>query len=306
VLAVVRKVAKSTTTVLIRGETGTGKELIAGAIHHNSLRASRNFVKVNCAALQENLLESELFGHKKGAFTSADVDKRGLFEIADGGTLFLDEVGELPPAMQVKLLRVIQERSVRPVGAREETAIDVRILSATHQNLDAMVAAGEFREDIYYRLNVIELRVPPLRERGEDLEALAQQIVVRRTESLGLGPRRLSEAALRQLRAHDYPGNVRELENVLERALTLSESETIGPEEIRLRAAPRQAPVKAPGGGGAVVDPSLPLSEQLEAIEREAIEQALEQARYNKTEAAKLLGMSFRQLRYRIKKLGIE
>jgi two-component system response regulator PilR (NtrC family) len=291
----IAKVSRSQAPVHIAGESGTGKELVARLIHESGPRADRLFVPVNCGAIPGELMESELFGHRKGSFTGAVADKSGLFRTADGGTLFLDEIADLPLHMQVKLLRAIQEKAVRPVGEAREQAVDVRILSATHWDLAQLVAEGRFREDLYYRINVIELRVPPLRERGDDVLLLADHILARLADAMGMPTPALGESARAALLGYHFPGNVRELENVLERALTLSGGRVIEAHEIELRAQPG-----AERRGGEA------LGEQLEAIERDAIREALERARYNKTEAAKLLGITFRQLRYRIKKLGLE
>jgi two-component system response regulator PilR (NtrC family) len=250
---------------------------------------------VNCGAIPGELMESELFGHRKGSFTGAVADKAGLFRTADGGTLFLDEIADLPLHMQVKLLRAIQEKAVRPVGEAREQAVDVRILSATHKDLAQLVAEGRFREDLYYRINVIELRVPPLRERGEDALLLADHILARLADGMGMRTPVLAESARLALLGYHFPGNVRELENVLERALTLSSGGVIEAHEVELRA--------QPGGERRAAEA---LGDQLEAMERDAIRDALERAHYNKTEAAKLLGITFRQLRYRIKKLGLD
>ena len=299
VRAMIAKVARSQAPVHISGESGTGKELVARLIHENGARAEAPFVAVNCGAIPTELMESEFFGHKKGSFTGAVADKEGLFQSAQGGTLFLDEVAELPLHMQVKLLRVIQEKAVRAVGAARETPVDVRILSATHRTLHELVRAGKFREDLYYRINVIELRVPPLRERPDDMLLLADHILERLVHTLQRKPVRLGPDAVTLLAAHPFPGNVRELENVLERAMTLAEGDTIHAADIHLqKGGPEQAePITAPG---------QPLGKHLGDVEKDAIRKALEQTRYNKTAAAKLLGMSFRQLRYRIKKLGLE
>ncbi len=292
------KVARSQAPVHISGESGTGKELVAQLIHESGPRREGPFVPVNCGAIPTELMESELFGHKRGSFTGAVADKKGLVQTAEGGTLLLDEVADLPLHMQVKLLRVIQEKAVRPVGESRETPVDVRILSATHRNLSARVAEGAFREDLYYRVNVIELRVPALRERPEDIEELANAIVGRLARRLKVEAPALTEDAIGALTHYSFPGNVRELENILERALALTGGKAITASDLQLRDAPVSA---APAAGGAG-----PLGEQLEDIERDAILKALEQTRYNKTAAAKLLGMSFRALRYRIKKLGLE
>ena len=292
------KVARSQAPVHISGESGTGKELVAQLIHDSGPRRDGPFVPVNCGAIPTELMESELFGHKRGSFTGAVADKKGVLQSAEGGTLLLDEVADLPLHMQVKLLRVIQEKAVRPVGEQRETPVDVRILSATHRNLAALVAEGAFREDLYYRINVIELRVPALRERPEDIQELAEATVRRLARRLKVEPPALTDDAIDALTHYAFPGNVRELENILERALALSGGKAISANDLQLREAPvSAAPATADAG---------PLGEQLEDIERDAILKALEQTRYNKTAAAKLLGMSFRALRYRIKKLGLE
>ncbi|MGA8203137.1 MAG: sigma-54 dependent transcriptional regulator [Woeseiaceae bacterium] len=287
------KVARSQAPVHISGESGTGKELVARLIHDSGPRAEGPFVPVNCGAIPSELMESEFFGHRKGSFTGAVNDKVGLVQSADGGTLFLDEIADLPLAMQVKLLRVIQEKTVRPVGSASEVPADARILSATHRNLGQLVTAGEFREDLYYRINVIELHVPALRDRGEDVLQLAGHILAR------LGAKaRLDDGAKRALLTYAFPGNVRELENVLERAVTLCTSGTIGEDDLNLK--------QAAGSDNAVSAANPGLDGQVEDVQRQAIVEALEKTRYNKTAAAKLLGLSFRQLRYRIKKLGID
>jgi two-component system response regulator PilR (NtrC family) len=294
----VAKVARSQAPVHISGESGTGKELVARMIHEAGPRSDGPFVPINCGAIPTELMESEFFGHRKGSFTGAVADKIGLVQTAEGGTLFLDEVADLPLHMQVKLLRVIQEKSIRPVGQTEERPVDVRILSATHKDLGELVANGQFREDLYYRINVIELRVPPLRERGEDVLMLTHHILQRLADEQGVALPALTPAGRAVLLSYRFPGNVRELENILERAMTLSSAGQIDVTDLNLRSDEEGAlPLKA---GDAT------LGSQLEEIERDAIVKALEQARYNKTAAAKALGMSFRALRYRIKKLGIE
>jgi two-component system response regulator PilR (NtrC family) len=301
VRTMVAKVARSQAPVHISGESGTGKELVARLIHENGARADNPFVAVNCGAIPAELMESEFFGHKKGSFTGAVADKDGLFQAAQGGTLFLDEVADLPLHMQVKLLRVIQEKAIRAVGAQRETPVDVRILSATHRNLNELVRAGRFREDLFYRINVIELRVPPLRERAEDIPLLSAH-VLERLAGKDRKPAKLAADAAALLQTHGFPGNVRELENILERATTLAEGDLIHAADIHLQTAAEKderEPVTAPPSG-------QPLGKHIEDVEKEAIRKALEQARYNKTAAAKILGMSFRQLRYRIKKLGLE
>src|SRR5579863_1015122 len=301
----ISRVSRSQAPVHIFGESGTGKELVARMIHESGARREAPFVAVNCGAIPTELMESELFGHKRGSFTGAVADKKGLIQSAEGGTLFLDEVADLPLHMQVKLLRVVQEKTVRPVGEAREETVDVRILSATHKTLADLVAQGQFREDLYYRINVIELRVPALRERSGDIPEIADAILARLARRARIDAPEISAPALRTLEAYPFPGNVRELENVLERALTLSTGGVIAPEHIRLRSGQRQpdstALVTAPAA-----DAPTALGTHLETIERDAIIKALEKTRYNKTAAAKLLGMSFRALRYRIKKLGIE
>ncbi|MGH8396963.1 MAG: sigma-54-dependent transcriptional regulator [Gammaproteobacteria bacterium] len=301
------KLARSQAPVHISGESGTGKELAARLIHENGPRADHAFVAVNCGAIPTELMESEFFGHKKGSFTGAVADKEGLFQAAQAGTLFLDEVADLPLHMQVKLLRVIQEKAVRPVGAAKEVPVDVRILSATHRSLLELVHTGKFREDLYYRINVIELHVPALRERKGDIALLAEHILDRLARAHNRPPLKLAPDALTFLQSYVFPGNVRELENILERALTLAEDNTIRAPDIHLRKPPEE-PVHARDteAEADMDDKTLPLGRHLGEIEKEAIRKALQQTRYNKTAAAKLLGMSFRQLRYRIKKLGLE
>jgi two-component system response regulator PilR (NtrC family) len=298
----IERVARSQAPVHIYGESGTGKELVAHLIHDAGARRDGPFVPVNCGAIPTELMESELFGHKKGSFTGAVADKQGLIQAAEGGTLFLDEIADLPLHMQVKLLRVIQEKSVRPVGESRESPIDVRILSATHKNLSALVAEGKFREDLFYRINVIEIRVPPLRERMEDVPELVGSILERLGKQIGISSLHTADAAIHALGQYSFPGNVRELENVLERAATLSVGGVIAVADLQLRPKVTGAEKSTQNQ----VMPGEPLGEALEDIERDAIVRALEQTRYNKTKAAQLLGMSFRSLRYRIKKLGIE
>jgi two-component system, NtrC family, response regulator PilR len=296
----IARVARSQAPVHIFGESGTGKELVAKLIHESGPRRDGPFVPVNCGAIPTELMESELFGHKRGSFTGAVSDKQGLIQSAEGGTLFLDEIADLPLHMQVKLLRVIQEKSVRPIGEQKEVAIDVRILSATHRILSQLVADGRFREDLFYRVNVIEIRVPSLRERLEDVQELAESVLRRLGRRMKIAPPIIGSDALAALGVYGFPGNVRELENILERAITLSTGGEVRASDIQLRptVAGALASANAPSGGA--------LGDHLEVIEREAILKALEQTRYNKTAAAKVLGMSFRALRYRIKKLGIE
>ena len=287
------KVSRSQAPVHISGESGTGKELVAKLIHESGPRSDGPFIAVNCGAIPAELMESEFFGHRKGSFTGAINDKAGLLQCAENGTLFLDEIADLPLAMQVKLLRVIQEKKVRPVGAAREESVDVRVLSATHRNLGQMVADDEFREDLFYRINVIELHVPALRERGDDVLLLAEFILARLDAGASL-----DETARTALLGYSFPGNVRELENMLERAVTLCTSGKISAADLPQRPSTDTGTSTPPLEGK--------LGDQVEDIQRQAIVEALEKTRYNKTAAAKLLGLSFRQLRYRIKKLGIE
>ena len=301
----IARVARSQAPVHIFGESGTGKELVAKLVHDSGARSEGPFIAVNCGAIPTELMESELFGHKRGSFTGAVADKQGLVQSAEGGTLFLDEVADLPLHMQVKLLRVVQEKTVRPVGEAREETVDVRILSATHKNLAQLVSEGRFREDLFYRINVIEMRVPSLRERPEDVPELADNILQRLSRRMKADSPQLSPEALQILESYPFPGNVRELENVLERAVTLCTGGVIAADNIKVRTTVRP-PADAPVALAAPASAGGALGEQLEDIERDAIVKALEKTRYNKTAAAKLLGMSFRALRYRIKKLGIE
>ena len=302
----ITKLARSQAPVYISGESGTGKELVAQLIHAKGPRNDKPFVPVNCGAIPSELMESEFFGHKKGSFTGAVSDKEGLFQAADGGILFLDEVAELPLHMQVKLLRIIQEKAVRPVGEQKEVPVDVRILSATHKDLAKLVESGDFRQDLYYRINVIELKVPSLRQRREDIPQLAEHILGRLIQGQDSEHPRLGHAALDALQRYSFPGNVRELENILERALTLSDGKEIQPDELALpiegtAESPTQAfdqPPPPPEG--------VSLEDYLEGIERQTILAALEQTHNNKTAAARLLGITFRAMRYRLKKLGME
>ncbi|NMT65522.1 sigma-54-dependent transcriptional regulator [Marinobacter orientalis] len=311
----VRKLARSQAPVFISGESGSGKELVARMIHLQGPRRDRPFIAVNCGAIPSELMESEFFGHKKGSFTGAVDNKDGLFRSADGGTLFLDEVADLPLAMQVKLLRAIQEKAVRPVGDTREVAVDIRLLSATHKDLPGLVQSGEFRQDLFYRINVIELSVPALRDRPDDISLLANHILERIAREYECEPASLTPDAVDRLKDHDFPGNVRELENILERAFTLCDADLIGPEDLHIGNGPSTAGLSGAGGAAAHSKeqqaPPLPAGEidlenYLETIERQAIEKALEATRWNKTAAAKRLGISFRALRYRLKKLGME
>ena len=295
----IARVARSQAPVHIAGESGTGKELVARLIHESGPRADGPIVAINCGAIPAELMESELFGHKRGSFTGAVADKAGMVQTAEGGTLFLDEVADLPLHMQVKLLRLLQEKTVRPVGEAREVPVDVRILSATHKDLGSLVTEGRFREDLYYRINVIEIKVPPLRARLEDIPELADSILARLGQRSHVSAPTLDADALRILGSYSYPGNVRELENILERALTLCSGGHITAADIAVRNS-ATPPLAAAGLGDGALD------QRVEHIERDAIVKALEQNRYNKTAAAKALGISFRALRYRIKKLGIE
>jgi two-component system response regulator PilR (NtrC family) len=295
------KLARSQAPVYISGESGSGKELVARLIHEQGPRHEHPFVPVNCGAIPSELMESEFFGHKKGSFTGAIEDKPGLFQAANGGTLFLDEVADLPLPMQVKLLRAIQEKAVRSVGGAKEVIVDVRILCATHKDLASEVAAGRFRQDLYYRLNVIELRVPPLRERREDILQLADVTLRRLAQECSDSPARLHPDALAKLQSYRFPGNVRELENMLERAYTLCEGEEIKPSDLRLSDAPGISE-----NGEASLAQIDNLEDHLEDVERKLIMQALEETRWNRTAAAQRLGLSFRSMRYRLKKLGLD
>ena len=319
----ITRLARSMAPVIITGESGSGKELAAREIHRNSVRASKPFIAVNCGAIPEMLMEAEFFGYRKGAFTGAADDRDGFFQAASGGTLMLDEVADLPLAMQVKLLRAIQERRVRKVGATAEEPVDVRIVSATHQNLADCVSAGKFRQDLYYRLNVIELHLPPLRERLTDIVELSKAILLRL--AVPGYPVTMDRAALEALQEYDFPGNVRELENILERAIAFANDGCIEVTDLALRGQ-RRVPMPEPTpaspapesgalpvaaaaaeSGDVFTVPELPCSlpDYLERIERELISRALVKARYNRTQAAELLGVSFRQLRYQIQKLKI-
>jgi two-component system response regulator PilR (NtrC family) len=330
--AMIERLGHSMAPVAIRGESGSGKELAARAIHECSARQAGPFVAVNCGAIPEALMEAEFFGYRKGAFTGADRDRDGFFQAAGGGTLFLDEVAELPLPMQVKLLRAIQERRVRKVGATTEEPVDVRLLSATHQDLARLVAAGRFRQDLYYRLNVIELRVPSLRDRADDIPLIADALLARIAERSGEPRAHLSPEAEQALRRHAFPGNVRELENVLERAVALASGQQLQPIDLMLPqpevdllldAEPEAEPAAAPEEGPAlaasaaapapdnnaafVLDNGVPsdLAAYLDALERDAIRAALARTGHNRTAAAQLLGLTFRQLRYRMHRLGL-
>ena len=293
------KLARSQAPIHISGESGCGKELAARLMHLKGPRNEAPFVPVNCGAIPENLMESEFFGYKKGAFTGADMDRDGFFQAANGGTLFLDEVADLPIQMQVKLLRAIQEKKVRKVGSTGEENVDVRIISATHHHLADAVKDGKFRQDLYYRLNVIELRMPALREMRDDIAVLAREILRKSVGEHGgdMAPS-LAPAAVAALRDYQFPGNVRELENILERAMALCSGDQIQADDLQLTP-------PAAGAASPVDRSGLPLQEHLDSVEKEAILKALDQTRYNRTAAAKLLGITFRALRYRMERLGI-
>ena len=323
----IQKVARSMAPVLIDGESGTGKELVARAIHEVSVRSAQPFIAVNCSAIPEQLLEAEFFGYRKGAFTGAAEDREGFFQAANGGTLFLDEIGDLPLSMQSKLLRAIQERQVRPVGAVSELPVNVRLLSATHKDLGAEVHQGQFRQDLYYRLNVIQIRVPPLRERVVDLGDIAAHVLERLArEASAATIARLTPEAREHLARYAFPGNVRELENLLHRAVALSAGDWIGVQDLGLPAAAllNQASVESvralnEAAGAAAsslplaplesinADATLPnnLAEHLDAVERDILERALERHRFNRTAAGASLGLSLRQMRYRMARLGV-
>ncbi|MGB5426484.1 MAG: sigma-54 dependent transcriptional regulator [Gammaproteobacteria bacterium] len=305
--ATIAKLSRSQAPVYICGESGTGKELVAQLIHSKGPRNDCSFIPVNCGAIPSELMESEFFGHRKGSFTGAVKDKKGLFQVAEGGTLFLDEVAELPLHMQVKLLRAIQEKAVRPVGAEKEIHTDVRILSATHKDLAQLVEAGQFRQDLYYRLNVIQLHVPALRNRSEDIPQLAAHYLEKLAVENNLPDLNIDKTAMKDLCEYAFPGNVRELENILERATTLCENSTITREDLQLPAGTvvsHDTPAEAAAPKVSAGD--VPLDAYMDNIEKDALIKALEQTRYNKTAAAKLLGITFRALRYRLKKLDLE
>jgi two-component system response regulator PilR (NtrC family) len=327
VRSLVERVARSMAPVLVQGESGTGKELVARAIHDVSVRAAQPFIAVNCGAIPEQLLEAEFFGYRKGAFTGANEDREGVFQAANGGTLFLDEIGDLPLSMQTKLLRAVQERSVRPVGAVSEQPINVRLLSATHKELSAEVQAARFRQDLYYRINVIQIRVPPLRERIGDLPAITERVLRRIAHDAGMAqPARLTPEALDHLARHAFPGNVRELENLLHRAVALSSHEHIDVADLGLvdvppaslpgaDASPAPSAVEAPDAVAAPPALGLPaareaelpddLAAYLDEVEREILVRALERHRFNRTAAGAGLGLSLRQMRYRMARLGV-
>jgi len=294
------KVARSSSTVLIRGESGTGKELIARAIHNQSPRSSEMFQAVNCAAINENLLESELFGHEKGSFTGAHAEKKGLFEVADRGTLFLDEIAELDVSMQAKLLRALQERRIRRVGGTFEMPIDVRVVAATNRDLRAMVSDGRFRDDLYYRINVLSIDVPPLRERREDIPVLLDYFLKKHTRNTSRLVKGLTPETRRMMQDYAWPGNVRQLESAIERAILLCEGDMITPEDLPTEV---QQETKGTGPGAFKLPPE---GISFEEVEKNLILQAMDQTDYNITKAAKLLGLTFRTLQYRLEKFGIK
>ena len=296
--SLIERLARSQAPVFINGDSGSGKELAARMIHSGGLRAEQAFIAVNCGAIPENLMESEFFGYKKGAFTGADSDRDGFFQAANGGTLFLDEVADLPLAMQVKLLRVIQEKRVRNIGSTHEEPVDVRIISATHKKLTPLVDSGEFRQDLYYRLHVIELSMPSLREMREDIPQIANAILAKFSRGT---PAKLDPEALVALESYPFPGNVRELENILERGLSLAADPLrITASDLHLTPVPEESDVSFPAGD------KWPLQDYLDRVERQVINEALEKTRFNRTAAAKLLGITFRAMRYRMERLGIK
>jgi two-component system response regulator PilR (NtrC family) len=305
VYSLIRKVADTPANVLILGESGTGKELVARAVHENSARKNKPFVAINCGGIPENLLESELFGYMKGSFTGAFADRAGLFEVARGGTIFLDEIAELPVVLQVKLLRVVQEKTIRRVGGSEDIKTDVRIVSATNQDLEEKVKQGEFREDLYFRLNVIPIHIPPLRKRREDIPLLAQYFIEKYAKEFGKEVKRISAYALELLMRYPFPGNIRELENIIERSVALESSSIILPESLSI-AEDGEGKAGATQPEEAFPERGVNLNRELERFEREIIRKALDKAKGSKTKAASLLGVSFPSLRHRIEKLNME
>ncbi|MFW6081239.1 MAG: sigma-54-dependent transcriptional regulator [Desulfosalsimonas sp.] len=308
IYALIEQVAPTKTSVMITGESGTGKELIARAIHNQSSRSDKPFVVINCGSIPESLMESEFFGYKKGAFTGAAADKKGLFEAADTGTVFLDEVGDLSPAMQVKLLRVVQERSFKPVGGNDDISVDIRIISATNKRLEDEVIAGRFREDLYYRLNVVEIKVPPLRERKVDLRPLAQHFLEKYSRQAGKKMTKISSYAVDLLQKYDFPGNIRELENLIERSVALSTTNILLPDNLSLSIHKRRwiEGIENRRFDLDEVANGVALDNILEEIERAYLEKALACSGGNKNKAAELLGISFRSFRYRCSKLEID
>jgi len=304
IFKLIEQIARTDSTVLVTGESGTGKEWVARAIHFYSLRRDRPFVALNCGALPETLLESELFGHMKGSFTGASANKKGLIESAEKGTLFLDEIGEMSPLMQVKFLRVLQERRFRRLGGVEELEAAIRVIAATNQDLPKMVAEGRFREDLFYRINVIPIQLPPLRERGEDIPLLAEYFLAKYREQMNKDVHGLSQESMELLEAYDWPGNIRELENVIERAVALEKSQTVLPESLPEHIVKRVA--KGPAAAGVLPETGFNLEEHVEGLEKEYIAQALVRAGGVQVKAAELLGMSFRSFRYYVKKYNLK
>ncbi len=302
IFSLIERVAKTQSTVLVRGESGTGKELIARAIHFSGTRSQDRFLSINCGALPENLLESELFGHEKGSFTGAVREKKGLFQEADEGTLFLDEIGEMTTAMQVKLLRALQEKKIRRVGGNREESIDVRIIAATNQDLRELIDAGKFREDLYYRINVIPIHLPPLRQRRGDIPLLTEFFIRKYSEEMGFEPKPITVEGLQLLESYDWPGNVRELENTIERALALSTSENLTTQDLPLHFRAGRAGL---GEIAVLPEEGLDLEAYLDSIRKQLMEQALERCNGVQTQAAELLAMTFRSFRYYAKKLGL-
>jgi two-component system response regulator PilR (NtrC family) len=303
IFALIERIARTSSTVLVHGESGTGKELIARAIHFASPRASRRFLSINCGALPENLLESELFGHERGAFTGAVRDKKGLFQEADRGTLFLDEIGEMTPTMQVKLLRALQEKVVRKVGGTEEEPVDVRIITATNQDLENLITTGAFREDLFYRINVLPIHLPPLRQRREDIPLLVEFFLQKYCKQMELPPKQISVEAIQMLESYDWPGNVRELENLIERALALSHAETITTRDLPVHLLTNR---KVNSDLIELPEEGLDLEKYLEGIRIQLMQQALDRTGGVQTQAAEILGMSFRSFRYYAKKGGLK
>jgi len=302
IFALIERVSRTSSTVLVEGESGTGKELIARAIHYESNRATHRFLSVNCGALPEDLLESELFGHERGSFTGAVREKKGLFREAHGGTLFLDEISEMSPAMQVKLLRALQEKKVRRVGGNEEEPVDVRIIAATNRDLKEQTETGLFREDLFYRINVIPIRLPPLRRRREDIPLLVDFFIKKYSESMSIEQKKISVEAMRTLESYYWPGNVRELENVIERALALSTAEAMTSDDLPIHL---MQPQPSPGDETVLPDNGLQLEPYLDDVRRQLMSQALERCSGTQTQAAELLGMTFRSFRYYAKKMGL-
>jgi two-component system response regulator PilR (NtrC family) len=315
VFEMIKKVSGTKTNIMILGESGTGKELVAHAIHRNGSAASAPFVAINCAAVPEGLFESELFGHKKGSFTGATADKVGIFEQANGGTLFLDEVGDIPLPIQVKLLRAIQQKMFRPVGGTEDITVDVRIICATNKNLEELAGKGQFRDDLFYRLNVIQIRMPSLRERREDIPILAEHFLRKFSVTMGKPVKSISKEAMRILQQYDFPGNVRELENLVERAVALETQSVVLPESLPQKLLMPKTPAPATASVSSAASPApsaadasgkIDLEQGVEDFERAHIIKALEKTNGVKKKAAALLGISFRSLRYRIEKYGID